>query len=233
MPRARHQDRRRAFGSRRRGEVRASGRRVGVHRAAAIGAKLPEHSGDHQRRRSHRRAGDPSGLRLPVRKRRLRREGREERIRLHRAAPRHHPADGRQGQRQGGDDQGGRALRAGFRRGAARRREGDRQDRARGQVSGDHQGRRRRRRPRHARRAYRGGAVVRGEPDARGSGRGVRQSRRCTWKSTSRSRGTSKSRCSPTSTRTPSTCSSATARCSAGTRRSSRKRRRPASRRAR
>ena len=43
----------------------------------------------------------------------------------------HDPPDGRQGQRQGGDDQGRRALRARLRGRAARRPEGDRADRAR------------------------------------------------------------------------------------------------------
>ena len=51
----------------------------------------------------------------------------------------------------------------------------DRQARARGQVPGDHQGRRRRRRARHARRPHRSRAHRRGEPDPRrGAGR-VRQ----------------------------------------------------------
>ena len=131
LPRARHQDGRRPFGGRRRSEVRAPGRRVGVHRAAAVGAELSQHSGDHQRRRGHRRAGDPSGLRLPVRKRRLRREGRKKRLRLHRAASGHHPPHGRQGQRQGGDDQGRRAVRSRLRGCTARGPEGDHQDRAR------------------------------------------------------------------------------------------------------
>ena len=75
--------------------------------------------------------------------------------------------DGRQGQRQDRDDQGRRAVRSGVGRRAARRPQGNRQDRARHQVSGDHQGRRRRRRARHARRAHRGGTALRGGPDAR------------------------------------------------------------------
>jgi hypothetical protein len=54
----------------------------------------------------------------------------------------------------------------------------------------------------------------------------------CTWRSSSRTRATSKSRCWPTSTATPSIWASATARCSAATRRSSRKRPRRASPRA-
>ena len=59
-----------------RGEVREARRRGGVHRPAARGGQLPQHPGDHQRRRGHRRRGDPPRLRLPLRERRLRREGR-------------------------------------------------------------------------------------------------------------------------------------------------------------
>ena len=84
-------------------------------------------------------------------------------------------ADGRQGERQGGDEQGRRALRAGLRRRAARGPGRDRQDGARRRLSGDHQGRRRRRRARHARRAHRGRAGRRGQPDPRRGAGGVRQ----------------------------------------------------------
>ena len=52
---------------------------------------------------------------------------------------------------------------------------------------------------------------------------------RSTWKSISRTRGISSSRCLPTPTATSSISASATARCSAGTRRCSRKPRRPES----
>ena len=52
--------------------------------------------------------------------------------------------------------------------------------------------------------------------------------RRSTWRSFSRTRATSRSRCWPTSTRTRSGWASATARCSAAIKRSSRKRRRRA-----
>ena len=69
--------------------------------------------------------------------------------------------------------------------------------------------------------------LVGGDADAHRGAGGVRQSDASTWRSSSPTRATSRSRCSPTSTRTPSTCSSATARCSAGTRRSSRRRPRP------
>ena len=105
--------------------VRARGR-IGMHRAAAVGAKLPQHSGDHRRRRSDRRAGDPSGLRLPVRERRLRREGRAVRLRVHRPAAGNDPADGRQGQRQGAMRKAGVPCVPGSRRRVARRAEGDR-----------------------------------------------------------------------------------------------------------
>ena len=129
----------------------------------AVGAELPQHAGDHRRGRGHRRRGDPPGLRLPVRERRLRRARREERLRVHRPDARIDPHDGRQGLGQAGDDQGRRALRAGLGRRAAattRRRSSSiaRDDR----LPGDHQGRRRRRRPRHARRAHRSGAAQRG-----------------------------------------------------------------------
>ena len=126
VPRARHQDGRRLLRGRPRRQVRAPRRRIGVHRPAAVRAELPQHAGDHRRGRGHRRAGDPSRLRLPVGERRLRRQGRAVRLRVHRPARRHDPPDGRQGQRQGGDDQGRRALRARVGGRAARRPEGNR-----------------------------------------------------------------------------------------------------------
>ena len=55
LPRARHQDRRRPLGGRRRRQVRAARRRIGVHRPGAVRAQLSEHPGDHQRGRSDRR----------------------------------------------------------------------------------------------------------------------------------------------------------------------------------
>ena len=72
--------------------------------------------------------------------------------------PGDHPPDGRQGERQGGDAEGGRALRSRLRGRAARGPEGDRAHRPRDRLPGDHQGGRRRRRARHARRPHRGGA---------------------------------------------------------------------------
>ena len=62
-------------------------------------------------------------------------------------------------------------VRAGLGRRAARGPEGDRAHRAGDRLSGDHQGRRRRRRPRHARGPHRGCAAQRGDHDPVGSGR--------------------------------------------------------------
>ena len=45
LPRAGHQDGRGAFRGRPRSQVRAAGRRVGLHRPAAVGAELPQHAG--------------------------------------------------------------------------------------------------------------------------------------------------------------------------------------------
>ena len=178
VPRDGHQDGRRPLRGRPRRQVRAPRRRIGLHRSAAVRAELPARAGDHRRRRGDRRAGDPSGLRLPVRERGLRRQGREVRVRVHRPAPGDDPPDGRQGQREGRDDQGGRAVRARLRGRAARGREGGRAHRARGRLPRDHQGGRRRRRARHARRPHRGRAAAGGDADARGSAVGVRQSGR-------------------------------------------------------
>jgi hypothetical protein len=75
------------------------------------------------------------------------------------------PPDGRQGQRQGRDEGGRRALRAGLRRRAAGRPEGDRAIAREGRLPGHHQGGRRRRRARHARGAHRGRAAQRRDDD--------------------------------------------------------------------
>ena len=66
-------------------------------------------------------------------------------------------------------------TRARLRGRAARGPEGDRAHRAQGRLPGDHQGVRRRRRPRHARGAHRGGAAQRGQHDAQRGAGGVRQ----------------------------------------------------------
>ena len=64
--------------------------------------------------------GDPPRLRLPVRERRLRRAGREERLHLHRPEGRDHPPDGRQGVGHQRHAQPQRALRTRLRRRAHR-----------------------------------------------------------------------------------------------------------------
>ena len=124
------------------------------------------------------RRGDPSGLRLPFRERRLCRARGEERLPVHRPDARVHSHHGRQGVRQAGHDQGGRALRAGLRRRIARRparHPAHRQDRG---LPGHHQGGGRWRRPRHARGAHRGRADQRRTDDQGRGGRRVRQSSR-------------------------------------------------------
>ena len=95
------------FRGRPRRQVRQAGRRVRLHRPGAVAAELPQHAGDHLRGRGHRRRGDPPGLRLPVRERRLRRARREERLHLHRPDARIDPHHGRQGVGQAGDDKAG------------------------------------------------------------------------------------------------------------------------------
>ena len=42
-------------------EARRDGRRVGVHRPGAVARELPQHAGDHRRRRGNRRPGHPPG----------------------------------------------------------------------------------------------------------------------------------------------------------------------------
>ena len=86
---------------------------------------------------------------------------------------------------QAGDDQVGRALRPGLRRRPARRPEGEHPPGARDRLPGDHQGGGRRRRPRHARRAHRGGAAA--TPCRPRAPRPARRSAipRSTWRSSS------------------------------------------------
>ena len=103
--------------------------------------------------------GDPSGLRLPVRKRGFRRARREERLHLHRPARRDDPHDGRQGVGHQSDEEGRRALRARLGRAAGRRARREPPHRARDRLPGDHQGLGRRRRSRHARGAQRSDAA--------------------------------------------------------------------------
>ena len=83
---------------------------------------------DHRDREGERRAGDPPGLRLPVRERGVRRGVRARRHRVHRSAA---GGDRRDGLEVGGEDdhgRGGRAARARL----SRRRPGSRAARARG-----------------------------------------------------------------------------------------------------
>ena len=125
--------------------------------------------------------------------------------------------DGRQGGGQAGDARGGRAARAGHRRrGDARR--GARAAPTRSGYPGAAQGRRGRRRARHApgRRPRRARRRVPRRPPPR------RRRRSATARSTSRRRssprGTSRSRCSATATAACSRSASASARSSAATR---------------
>jgi hypothetical protein len=48
LPRARHQNRRRALDGRREPQARTARRRIGLHRSAAVRQQLPEHARDHQ-----------------------------------------------------------------------------------------------------------------------------------------------------------------------------------------
>ena len=114
LPRARHQDRGRAFDRRFQHQARAARGRDRLHRSAASRAVLSQHARHHQRRRGDRFRRHPSGLRLPVRERGLRRARREERLHLRRPARRDHPPDGRQGIRHQGHEGLRRALRARF-----------------------------------------------------------------------------------------------------------------------
>ena len=115
VPRARHQDRRRALDRRsrrsstsaRRRDRSASARR----RSQQSYLNMPAIIAAAEVTDAH---GDPSGLRIPVRERRLRRARREERLHLHRPARRDDPPDGRQGLGDQGDEGGRRALRAGL-----------------------------------------------------------------------------------------------------------------------
>ena len=197
LPRAGHQDRRRAFHGRLQPQARAARGRVGLHRAAAVGRQLSQHAGDHQRRGSHRLGRHPSRLRLPVGERRFRRARREERLRVHRPEGRNHPHHGRQGLGHPRHEVARRAVRARLRRTVGRGPGRESARRARHRLSGHHQGIRRRRRPRHACRAQRGVAV-----ECRSASRRPRRARhsatiRSTWRSFSNGRGTSSSRCSP------------------------------------
>ena len=223
MPGARHQDRGGAFDRRLQHETRAARRRNRLHRPAAIGRLLSEHARDHQRRGGHRFGRDPSGLRLPVRKRRLRGARREERVHLRRPARRDDPDDGRQGFRDQGDEGRGRALRAGIRRAAGTRSGRELPHRQGNRLPGDHQGLRRRRRPRHARRAH--GSIA-AERDQRDQVRGARRVRQRSGLHGEVPREAAAHRvpgARATTTATWCISANAIARCSAATRRSSRR----------
>ena len=135
-----------------------------------VSRKLSARRQDHRRRAGDRRRGDPSGLRLPVRKPRFRRPGDGGRPGLHRPVGPGDPRHGAEGRRQAADGEGRRACGAGLsRRGAgagAARQQG-----ARDRLSRADQGAGRRRRQGHAQgrasRRFRRGAVGRA---ARGQG---------------------------------------------------------------
>ena len=104
----------------------------------------------HRRRAGHRRAGDPSGLRLPVRERRIRRRLRGSGPGVHRPAGIGDARDGLQVGRQVADGKGQRAAGAGL----PRRRPGSGLPAGAGRphrLPGAAQGQRRRRRQGHAR----------------------------------------------------------------------------------
>jgi hypothetical protein len=82
----------------------AHGRRGDLHRPGALVRELSERARHHLGLRDHGGRGDPSGLRVPVGKRRLRADGRGSRADLHRPARRAYPHDGRQDHRQGDDE---------------------------------------------------------------------------------------------------------------------------------
>ena len=65
-----------------------AGRRERLHRTGAGLQELPQHPGHHLGLRDHRRPGGPSGLRLPLRERALRRDPRGARRHLHRTRSR-------------------------------------------------------------------------------------------------------------------------------------------------
>ena len=170
-----------------------------------------------------RRQRDPPRLRLPLRERRFRAGRDRRRADLDRAEPAVDPRPRRQGHRPPHRRQGAGA--AGARHpgpGQGRRR--DHRVRQGVRRADRHQGRVRRRRPRHE-----GGPHHRGNPravrlrDPRGRRRrsaAASASSSATWTS----RATSRRRSSPTRTATSSSRAPATARCSAASRSSSRRR---------
>ena len=164
LPRAGHQDGRRALRGRPRREVRAARRRVGLHRPAAVGARATSTS---------RRSSAPP--RSPTREAIHPGYGflsenadfaeRVEQLAASCSSARAPDTIRLMGDKVSAKDamiKAGVPVRARLRGRAARRPEGDRPHRAHGRLPGDHQGGRRRRRARHARRAHRGRAAHRG-----------------------------------------------------------------------
>ena len=150
LPRARHQDRRGLLGGRRELAARPLRRRGRLHRPGAQRRQLSQRAGGAERGRDHRRRRDSSRLRLPVRERLPRRGLRGLPHQVHRPGAERHPSARRQGAGAPRDEEGRHSDPARQRRPGRRRGEGA-QDRPGARLSGDHQGGRRRRRPRHAR----------------------------------------------------------------------------------
>ena len=115
-------DRRGVFGGRRQRAPCAPGRRGGADRSGRRARVLPRRRADPRAAQADGRGGDPSGLRLPVRERRLRRSLREGRHRLHRPAGVRDPRDGLEVGRQGADGKGRGAADAGLPRRQTRSR---------------------------------------------------------------------------------------------------------------
>ncbi len=206
----------------------AEGRRgLRDRRARASGAGLPRRRRDRRGRDPGRRRRDLPGLRLPQREPPAGRGLRRRRHHLHRPGRRRPDPHRQQGARHRGGE-GGRRSDAGQRRPVDGRRH------AAGRRGGDdvptvRQGRRRRRRPRHAQGRRAGACCARRSRPACARPRPPSATRRSSSSRPSSTRGTSRSRSWPTRPAPSSTSTSGTARCSGGTRRSSRSRPRPTS----
>ena len=196
-----------------------------VHRPAAGAAELPEHPGDHQRRRGHRRRRDPPRLRLPRRERRVRRDRRS-------TAACTSIGPQPEVMRLMGDkisarkamSEAGVPILPGT--GVIETdREAERGRRAH-RLPGHHQGVGRRRRPRHEDRRGAGSACARSSRRRAPRRRPASATPTSTSSATSRRRATSRSRSSATARRAIVASASASARSSAATRSSSRRRRR-------
>ncbi len=202
------------------------GRPRHLHWQGSQHRQLSQPSPDHRRRGGRRRPGDPSGLRVSQREPRLRRFVPDERIRIHRPAPRRHPQDGPEDRGQTDRRRGAGGLRAGLRRRRLQRCPGD-APRPGDRLPDPHQGGRRRRRQGHADLPGRGHLDValqtaRNEAEAAFKNSSVYIEKFIDRPATSRSRS------SPTSTAMSSIAGTAIARSSAAIRSSSRNRpRRP------